>query len=111
MSRGSQQGGRRAGRAPRKGEAVSLGEALTEWLRISGHGARMEDARAEAAWKEVMGGAVSRKTRFLRVRDGVMVIELDSAPMKEEFLMARSRIQTLINEHLGREAIREVVIR
>lgn len=111
MSRGLRQGGRRAGRAPRKGEAVSLGEALSEWLRISGHGARMEDAKAEAAWKEVMGEAVFRKTRFLRVRDGVMVIELDSAPMKEEFLMARSRIQTLINEHLGREAIREVVIR
>ena len=40
-----------------------------------------------------------------------MTIELDSAPMKEEFLMARSRIRTMINEHLGAETIREVVIR
>jgi len=31
--------------------------------------------------------------------------------MKEEFLMARTRIRTLINEHLGREAIREVIVR
>jgi predicted nucleic acid-binding Zn ribbon protein len=111
MKSGSRQGIRRAGRSSRKGEAVSLGEALTEWLRVSGHGARMEDVRAEAAWKEVMGEAVSRKTRFIRVRDGVMVIELDSAPMKEEFLMAKSRIRTIMNEHLGREVIREVVIR
>lgn len=111
MNRGTKKGGRLSGRISRKGEAVSLGEALTEWLRLSGHGARMEDARAEAAWQEVMGEAVSRKTRFIRVRDGVMVIELDSAPMKEEFLMAKSRIQTIMNEHLGREAIREVIIR
>ena len=107
----SSQGRGGVGRAPRKGEAVSLGEALTEWLRLSGHGARLEDARSEAAWKDVMGEAVSRKTRFIRVRDGVMVIELDSAPMKEEFLMAKTRIRTLMNEHLGREAIREVIIR
>jgi len=45
------------------------------------------------------------------VRDGVLTVELDSGPMKEEFLMARTRIQTLMNEHLGREAIRQVVIR
>lgn len=88
-----------------------MGEAISDWLRLSGHGARLEDANAEAAWRDVMGEAVSRKTRFLRVRDGVLTVELDSGPMKEEFLMARTRIQTLMNEHLGREAIRQVVIR
>jgi predicted nucleic acid-binding Zn ribbon protein len=88
-----------------------LGDALSEWLRLSGHGARLNDAKAEAAWREVMGEAVARKTRFLRVRGGVMTIELDSAPMKEEFMMARTRIRTMLNEHLGAELIREVIIR
>ena len=98
-------------RTARKAEAVSLGDAISEWLRLSGHGARLQDARTEAAWREVMGEAVSRKTRFIRVRDGVLTVELDSGPMKEEFLMARTRIQNMINEHLGRETIRQVVIR
>lgn len=111
MNRNRRFGEGHSARSNRRGEAVSLGEALSEWLRLSGHGARMEDARAEGAWKEVMGEAVARKTRFIRVRDGVMVIELDSAPMKEEFLMARSRIVELMNDHLGRAVIREVVIR
>ena len=88
-----------------------MGDALQDWLRLSGHGARLEDARAELAWKEVMGEAVSRKTRYLKVRSGVMTVELDSAPMKEEVMMARSRIQAMINEHLGVETIREVIIR
>ena len=104
--------GRKASsRSPRKAEALSLGDALQDWLRLSGHGARLEDARAELAWKEVMGEAVSRKTRYLKVRSGVMTVELDSAPMKEEFMMARSRIQAMINEHLGVETIHEVIIR
>mgnify|MGYP001980561066 FL=1 len=102
---------RQQNRSPRKGEAVSLGEALSHWLKLSGHGARLKEAEAEAAWREVMGEAVSRKTRYLKVRDGVLTVELDSAPMKEEFLMARSRIRTLINGHLGADIIREVVIR
>ena len=101
---------RRSGH-PRKGEAVSLGDAISDWLRLSGHGARLEDARTEEAWREVMGEAVHRKTRFIKVRDGVMTVELDSAPMKEEFLMARTRIVSLINEHLGKQALREVIIR
>lgn len=95
----------------RRGEAISLGDAISDWLRLSGHGSRLEDARTEQAWKEVMGEAVFRKTRFIRVRDGVMTVELDSAPMKEEFLMARSRIVELINGHLGKQALREVIIR
>jgi len=103
--------GRRGKLRARKAEAVSLGDALSEWLRLSGHGARLNDAKAEAAWREVMGEAVARKTRFLRVRGGVMTIELDSAPMKEEFMMARTRIRTMLNEHLGAELIREVIIR
>lgn len=111
MNRNLKSRGNRGNRMARRGEAVSLGDALTEWLRLSGHGARMEDARAETAWKEVMGEAVARKTRYIRVKDGVMVIELDSAPMKEEFLMARTRIREIMNEHLGKEAIREVIIR
>lgn len=102
---------RNRNRAPRKGEAQSLGDALNQWLALSGHGARLKEAEAEAAWREVMGEAVSRKTRYLKVRQGVLTVELDSAPMKEEFLMARSRIRTLINGHLGSEVIREVVIR
>ena len=102
---------RASSRSPRKSEAVSLGEALQDWLRLSGHGARLEDARAELAWKEVMGEAVARKTRYLKVRSGIMTVELDSAPMKEEFLMARTRIRTMINEHLGKETVREVIIR
>ena len=104
--------GRKASsRSPRKAEALSLSDALQVWLRLSGHGARLEDARAELAWKEVMGEAVSRKTRYLKVRSGVMTVELDSAPMKEEFMMARTRIRAMINEHLGVETIREVIIR
>ena len=99
----------RRGRTARRGEAVSLGDALSDWLRLSGHGQRLEDARAEAA-ERGDGRAVSRKTRYLKVRDGVMTVELDSAPMKEEFLMARTRIRTLINGHVG-AVIREVVIR
>lgn len=111
MSRGRSYRALGRSRGNRRGEAVSLGDAISDWLRLSGHGARLEDANAEAAWRDVMGEAVSRKTRFLRVRDGVLTVELDSGPMKEEFLMARTRIQTLMNEHLGREAIRQVVIR
>ena len=104
--------GRRAQRRTRgRGEAISLGDALTDWLRLSGHGAKLEDARAESAWREVMGEAVSRKTRYLKVRRGVMTLELDSAPMKEEFLMARTRIKTMLNEHLGAELVKEVIIR
>lgn len=107
----ARRGRKASSRSPRKAEALSLGDALQDWLRLSGHGARLEDARAELAWKEVMGEAVSRKTRYLKVRSGVMTVELDSAPMKEEFMMARSRIQAMINEHLGVETIREVIIR
>jgi hypothetical protein len=31
--------------------------------------------------------------------------------MKEEFMMARTRIKTMLNGHLGAELVRDVIIR
>jgi hypothetical protein len=45
------------------------------------------------------------------VRKGVLYLQILSAPLKHELSFAKDKIRALLNEHLGEEFIKEVVIR
>lgn len=92
-------------------EAVALGDVITEWVRLHGLGSKLDEAKVRAAWNEVMPAVIVSKTRKITVQKGAMTVELDSAPLKEEFAMSKGRIADMINEQLGRDIIDRVIIR
>jgi|TARA_B110000196_G_C20507248_1_gene369484 predicted nucleic acid-binding Zn ribbon protein len=87
-----------------------IGDVMGDLLKIY----RLEDKFSEIdvveAWKEIMGSAIASKTRKILVRKKVLIIYVDSGVLKEEFSMAKARIVTLINEHLGKEVISDVQV-
>ncbi len=92
-------------------EAVALGDVIAEWVRLHGLGSKLDEAKVRAAWEEVMPPVIVSKTRKITVQKGAMMVELDSAPLKEEFAMSKGRIADMLNEHLGRDLIDRVIIR
>ena len=45
-----------------------------------------------------------------KVENGILVIQLASSVVRKELLMVKGKIVTAINEHLGRNAIKDVHI-
>lgn len=94
----------------RKSNEQSLGQVISDMLKVYRLEGKMKQLDVEAAWNEVMGPVVEKKTRNVTLRGKVLSVTIDSGVMKEEFSYAKQRIITLINEHLGEEAITEVRI-
>ena len=88
----------------------TMGEALGQWLDRYRLRQGTDDSRVLQAWDEVMGPSVARQTSRKKVENGILVIQLDSSVVRKELLMVKGKIVTAINEHVGRNAIKDVHI-
>ena len=62
-------------------------------------------------WEQIVGKAIAGHTRRLAVRDRKLILTVDSAALKHELHLLRDKVIKLANEHLGREAIHDLVVR
>lgn len=86
----------------------SMGEALSRWLdqyRLR-HG--FNDASVLQAWDAVMGPSITRQTSRKKMQNGVLIVELESSVVRQQLLSMKSKIIIALNEHVGREAVKEL---
>lgn len=89
----------------------SLKELIQNWLQTVEDRDGYQEARISKLWKELMGPAVDHHTKRLRFKDGVLTVHLGSSVLREELSMGRERITQLLNERLGGEVVRKVVLK
>jgi predicted nucleic acid-binding Zn ribbon protein len=86
----------------------SMGEALSLWLDRYRLRRGTDETRVLQAWDELMGPSIVRQTTKKKVQNQILYVQLESAVVRKELLMVKSKIVSSINEHLGREAIQDV---
>ena len=86
----------------------SMGEALSLWLDRYRLRRGTDETRVSQAWDELMGPSIVRQTTKKKVQNQILYVQLESAVVRKELLMVKSKIVSSINEHLGREAIKDV---
>ncbi len=85
-----------------------MGEALSLWLDRYRLRRGTDETRVLQAWDEIMGPSIVRQTTKKKVQNQILYVQLESAVVRKELLMVKSKIISSINEHLGREAIKDV---
>jgi hypothetical protein len=103
---------RRAKTEENRGGVHSARDAVREFLRASGLGARMRDWPVYEAWRKVLGNDLSRRARAVDFRRGELFVEVESAAHHAELAnFTGERYRQLTNQHLGREAVRKVTFK
>jgi len=95
----------------RKNDNLPLGEALREFIRENKLQKGMDKVNAREAWTNLMGNGVNNYTTDVELRNGVLFVSLSSSVLREELSHGKSKIIHLLNEELGRDLIRELVLR
>jgi predicted nucleic acid-binding Zn ribbon protein len=88
----------------------SLGNVIKRLINQYGIGEKLNEAKIIACWEEVVGKMIARHTSKLYVRKNKLYIKLDSAPLKNEILYARSKLLETIREKTESTLIDEIVI-
>jgi hypothetical protein len=95
-----------------KHEIITLGQAISEFLDKFKLSDKVSESKVIASWPQVMGNNVAKLTHSLYFKGkGVLIVHLNSSVLRSELLMHRSRIVKNLNDHLGYEAVKEVVLK
>ena len=63
------------------------------------------------AWKNLMGNGVNHYTRDVILKGSTLYVELTSSVLREELTYGKQKIITMINEELGSDVVKEVVLK
>ena len=97
--------------AKRSGEYHSLGDALKDFINENSLEKGLEKINARDAWVTLMGNGVNNYTTDVQLRDDTLYVSLNSSVLREELSYGKEKIIRMLNEELGTEVIKKIILR
>ncbi|MBP5476624.1 MAG: DUF721 domain-containing protein [Paludibacteraceae bacterium] len=91
----------------KSGTAISITDALVDFLRESGLEQSVLEMQVEEAWPRVMGDTVTRLTRSVEVKEGMLIVHVNSAALKTQLFENRFELVSKLNEAVGANVIKD----
>lgn len=92
-------------------KVITLGDAIKEFLKDYKHSHKLKASEAVNAWPIVMGKNIQALTQQVYVKGNILIVHLKSSVLRSELHMSRSKIRDRINQHLGSDVIKEVILK
>ena len=93
----------------RKANSEGLGDVIKKLIKSYGYEEKYEKFEAIAAFKKHMGPNIENYIEQTYIKDDKLFVELNSAVLREELSMGKSKIIAMINEEIGKEVIKELI--
>lgn len=87
--------------------SLSLNDALVACLRENGLEQPVLEVQVEEVWPQVMGEVISGLTRSVEVKDGVLIVRVNSAALKAQLFENRFELVKKLNDAVGAPVLRD----
>lgn len=95
----------------KKTDSEKVGGVILQYLREYGLETPLNEHRLIQAWDKVLGTAVSKYTRELRIYNQVLFVTVSSAALRNELMMRRTELVARLNAEAGAQVITQIVLR
>lgn len=95
----------------RNQDKLSLKEALQQFIKANKLQAGMDRIDAREAWVQLMGNGVNHYTTSVELKGETLYVSLSSSVLREELSHGKTKIIQMLNEELGKEMIKKIVLR
>ncbi len=95
----------------RKKNTEELSDALKRYLKAMKVDHKLLEIQVVKNWHEFVGGYMAQATKNIYIENGVLFVQLYSAVVRNELMMIREPLRQKINEKMGQEIVREIVLR
>ena len=86
---------------------MNITDAIVDFLRESGLEQPVMEVQMEEVWPQVMGETVAKLPRSVEVKDGMLIVHVNSAALKAQLFENRFELVKKLNEAVGAEVIRD----
>jgi predicted nucleic acid-binding Zn ribbon protein len=87
----------------------SLKEVIKEFIDLYQLAPKLNEKNLIASWEKVVGKMIAKHTTHIYVNKKTVFIQLDSAALKAELSLAKTKLIKNINKSLGNDAIQDIV--
>lgn len=89
----------------------SIKDAIEQLLRVYRLDDKLAANKLVHSWEEVMGKMIAKHTKEIFIRQQQLVVTLDSAALRNELSLAKTKIIKMMNDAVGREIIDEIILK
>lgn len=90
---------------------ISIQDALQQFLKTSRLKNSIQSIQIEDAWEQIMGKTIAKYTEKIQIVGSTLFITTNVAPLKNELMYQKPRIIERVNEVMGENIIKEVVVK
>ena len=89
----------------------SIGDAIQKFLEQSRIKGSIQALQIEDMWEEIMGKTIAKYTEEIRIINDTLFITTHVGPLKHELIFQKEKIKLRVNEALGKNLIKEIIIK
>jgi len=97
--------------AKRNNENLSISDALKEFVTTNKLEKGLDKINVADAWKKMMGNGVNNYTTTVNLERDTLYVQLSSSVLREELSYGKAKIIAMLNEELGKNIIKKLVLR
>lgn len=97
--------------AKRHTEHLSISDALKEFVETNKLQSGLDKINVADAWANLMGNGVNNYTTAVKLERQTLYVQLSSSVLREELSYGKDKIISMLNEALGKELIKKLVLR
>jgi predicted nucleic acid-binding Zn ribbon protein len=90
--------------------SITIADALQQMLNNSAWKGRYIQSKLRLEWETIVGKTISKYTDEVKLIDHTLVIKTHVAALKNELQMSKPFLITQVNDYLGENYIKEVII-
>jgi hypothetical protein len=97
--------------ANRNAEERTRGSVLKNFITANRLEKGLDKVSIKEAWHSVMGDAISKYTTALLLERDTLFVSLSSSVLREELSYGKDKIIKLLNEEVGKELVKKLVLK
>ncbi|OBX25910.1 uncharacterized protein DUF721 [Gelidibacter algens] len=97
--------------ARRNNDHLSISDLLKEFVDNNKLQPGLDKVNVKDAWAQMMGNGVNNYTTAIQLERDTLYVQLSSSVLREELSYGKDKIIKMLNESLGKDVIKKLVLR
>lgn len=89
----------------------NIGNVLGQFIKENHLEKGIDNVRIKEIWEQSMGKGIMNYTDAITLRDYTLYVSLTSAVVREELSYGKTKIIEMLNEALGKEVVKKLVLK
>ena len=95
----------------KQGKTLTMDELVNLYLEQMGLSRQFKEREVCQVWPDVVGGMIASRTKSVSISEGRLFVAFTSAVVRNEIMMVKDGLIKALNDKLGEQIIKDIVIK